>query len=196
MMSASGIVLAGGRSLRMGQDKTLLYFQNETLIRRIVKELQSVVNEVIIASNQTAKYNIDGVSEVPDVYQNKGPLGGLHAGLLAVKSDYAFVTAGDMPFFTAELATYLMARKDGYDAIVPQIRGNWEPLCAVYSRNCIGPIKDCLQADIRKVFRFYPKIRVLAVSEDELKFAGLPAKIFYNLNTPEDLEILRKGELL
>jgi molybdopterin-guanine dinucleotide biosynthesis protein A len=189
-MEVSGIILAGGRSLRMGQDKTLLLFNNETLIERTIKELQNVVDEIIIASNHTAKYNMPGLVEVPDTYPGMGPLGGLHAGLMASKYQHSFVISGDMPLFTGELATYLLERREGYDVIVPEIRSRWEPLCAVYSRNCIEPIGNCLQADVRKVYRFYPQVRVLKISEAELKLVGDVEELFYNLNTPEDFNSL------
>lgn len=191
-MGVSGIILAGGLSSRMGQDKMLLLFQNETLIKRTVNELRSAADEIIIASNHKAKYGIDGVREVPDIIPNMGPLGGLYAGLVAAKYDDAFVVAGDMPFFTAKLAEYLLSRRAGYDVVAPRIREGWEPLCAVYSRGCISPIEHCLQAGIKKVFRFYPAVKVLAVTEDELSVSGLPANMFYNLNAPEDLALLRR----
>jgi molybdopterin-guanine dinucleotide biosynthesis protein A len=189
-MAVSGIILAGGRSSRMGRDKTLLLFQNETLIARTVSELRKVADEIIIASNATAKYGIDGVREVPDIFPGMGPLGGMYAGLAAARYDVAFVVAGDMPFFTAELAAYLLGRRAGHDAVVPRVKGNWEPLAAVYARACLGPIAGCLQAGIRKVFRFYPAVDVLAVDEQELNAAGLPADMFFNLNAPEDLAAL------
>ncbi len=189
-MAVSGIILAGGRSSRMGRDKTLLLLQNETLIARTVNELRHVADEIIIASNATAKYGLGGVREVPDVFPGMGPLGGIYAGLAAAKYDDAFVVAGDMPFFTAELAAYLLGRKTGHDAVVPRVDGNWEPLSAVYTRACLGPIDYCLRAGIKKVFRFYPAVNVLAVDGGELIAAGLPADMFYNLNAPEDLAAL------
>lgn len=195
-MGVSGIILAGGRSSRMGQDKMLLVFQNETLLARMVNRLRSVVDDIIIASNDTAKYGIEGVREVRDIFPGMGPMGGLHAGLIAAKYDNAFVIAGDMPYFSENVAEYLLSRKAGYDAVVPRLNGYWEPLCAVYSRSCIAPIEYCLLAGIRKVFRFYPAVKVLAVDEDKLNTAGLPANIFYNLNAPEDLAFLRRENVL
>lgn len=96
-MKVSGIVLAGGRSSRMGQDKTLMSINAETLIERTVRELGNVVDEIIIASNQESKYNIPGTVEIPDVFPGMGPLGGIHAGLIAAKYQFSFVVAADMP---------------------------------------------------------------------------------------------------
>ncbi len=192
-MAVSGIIMAGGRSSRMGKDKTLLVVENVTLIERTVNELRGVTDEIIIASNATAKYGLRGVREVPDVFPDMGPLGGLYAGLLAAQYDDVFAVAADMPYFTARLAAYLLSRKGGHDAVVPQTCGGWEPLCAVYTRACAGPIEQCLRFGIRKVYRFYPAVKVLAVTGEELDAAGLPANMFFNLNAPEDLAMLRRG---
>lgn len=193
-MAVSGIILAGGRSSRMGRDKTLLVVENETLIERTVKELREVTDDIIIASNATAKYGLADVREVPDIYPDMGPLGGMYAGLLAARYDDVFVVAADMPHFTAKLARYLLSRKGGYDAVVPRTGEDWEPLCAVYSRICAGPIEQCLRDGIRKVFRFYPAVKVLAVTGEELDAAGLPADMFFNLNAPQDLALLRRRQ--
>lgn len=186
MVKVSGIVLAGGRSSRMGQDKTLMSINAETLIERTVKELGKAVDEIIIASNQECKYNLPGTLEIPDIFPGMGPLGGIHAGLLAAKYQLSFVVAADMPCFTANLAAYLLSKSNGYDVVAPEINECWEPLCAVYSRACLIPIEKCLVADIRKVIRFYPSVRVLKVREEELASIGTAKDIFRNLNTPED----------
>jgi molybdopterin-guanine dinucleotide biosynthesis protein A len=190
-MTASGIILAGGRSSRMGRDKTLMLIETDTLIERTVKELRKITDEIIIASNQSGKYNLPGTREVPDQFPGRGPLGGIHAGLKAASYPYAFVVAGDMPLFSVELAAYLLARTDeGFDVIAPEINGSWEPLCAVYSRSCLQIIEQYLEAGIGQVSQFYKNVNVLKIDEQVL--AGLcgPGDIFYNLNTPQDYEAL------
>lgn len=191
-MQASGIILAGGLSSRMGQDKTMMSYDKETMIGHMIKEMRKVAEQIIIASNHTAKYRIPDTLEVPDIYPGMGPMAGMHAGLLAAQNSHAFIVAADMPLFKAELAQYLLDRSTGYDIVVPMIKNRWEPLCAVYSRNCIKPIADCLQADIRKISRFYPQVKVLKISEDELSSIGLTEDLFYNLNTPEDYKTFCK----
>jgi len=183
----SGIILAGGHSSRMGRDKTLLIYNNETLIQRTVRKLQPVVDEIIIASNNMAKYNMPGITEVPDMYQEMGPLGGMHAGLKACTYKYAFVVSCDMPLFSQELAMYLLEHRQGYDVIIPEIHNRLEPLCAVYSTECVKPIERCLQAGISKVIDFYPEVNVNRIDETKLCLIGNPEEMFCNLNTPQDL---------
>lgn len=191
-MAVSGIVLAGGHSSRMGRDKTLLIYNNETLIQRTVRKLQTVADEIIIASNNTAKYNLPGITEVPDTYPEMGPLGGMHAGLIACTHRYAFIVSCDMPLFSEELAKYLLEHRRGYDVVIPQIHNRLEPLCAVYSTDCIKPIERCLQAGISKVIDFYPQVSVNRIDETELRLIGNPQEMFCNLNTPQDLYNLGK----
>jgi molybdopterin-guanine dinucleotide biosynthesis protein A len=196
-LEASGIILAGGLSSRMGRDKTMMTYNNETLIGHMVGEMRKVAKQIIISSNHTAKYNIPDTLEVPDIYPGMGPMAGMHAGLLAAENSHAFIIAADMPLFKAELAQYLLERSPGYDIVVPTLKGRWEPLCAVYSRNCIKPIEDCLKADIRQIFRFFPQVKVLKVAEDELSEIGKIEDLFYNVNTPEDYQAFcdqKRGE--
>jgi molybdopterin-guanine dinucleotide biosynthesis protein A len=185
-MQVSGIILAGGRSSRLGRDKTLLTINNETLIKRTIRVLSEVADEIIIASNHTAKYNLPGLIEVPDTFSGMGPMGGMHAGLIAAKHTHAFVVSCDMPFFSSELAKFLVDRKDGYDVIVPQINKRWEPLCGVYSKKCVGYIEKCLSTNVKQVYQFYPYVKVLKVTEDEISGMGKVEDLFYNLNTPAD----------
>ena len=187
-MKASGIILAGGYSSRMGQDKTLMPVNAETLIERAVTELRKTVDEIIIASNQKAKYNLPGTVEVEDIYPGMGPLGGIHAGLSAANYQYAFVMAADMPLFSADLAGYLLNRCDGYDVVAPEVNGQWEPLCAVYAKDCIKPIEKLLAEDVKKAQYFLSLVRVLKISQKELAMIGKTNDIFYNLNTPEDYQ--------
>ncbi|NPV30080.1 MAG: molybdenum cofactor guanylyltransferase [Firmicutes bacterium] len=189
-MKASGIILAGGCSSRMGRDKSLMVYNRQTLIERTVNELRKVVEDIVIASNHTSKYNISGVVEVPDLYPGMGPLAGMHAGLKQIKHQYAFIISCDMPLFRAELAKYLLDLSPGYDVVVPQLNNYLEPLCAVYSKGCIEPIESCLKAGLRKIILFYSQVRVLPVGREEIEKIGNPEELFYNLNTPEDYRSL------
>jgi molybdopterin-guanine dinucleotide biosynthesis protein A len=110
----------------------------------------------------------------------------MHAGLMAARHEYSFIVSCDMPFFNIELARLLLARKVGFDVVVPEIENRLEPLCAVYARSCVKPIEDCLQADIRQVYQFYVKVKTCKIAESDLRTIGEPQKMFCNLNTPED----------
>lgn len=187
-MKATGIILAGGKSSRMGQDKSLLSFKNEPLIKHAVKELQAVVDELIIVSNHKAKYGFSGIKEISDIYPGRGPLGGIHSGLTAATFEHVFVTACDLPFFNGRLARFLLDRRTGYDVVVPQIGNYLQPLFAVYSKRCLPHAESCLRNNIRKVVAFYPMVRVNYVGESLIREITEPERVFFNVNTPRDYE--------
>ncbi|MCR6546898.1 molybdenum cofactor guanylyltransferase [Dehalobacterium formicoaceticum] len=197
-MKVSGVILAGGKSRRMGQDKTLMTFNNETLIGHMIKELKDVTDEIIIASNHSNKYQFPGITEVVDIYPGKGPLAGVHAGLTAAMNEYAFVVSSDMPLFQGKLVTYLAERAPDYDVVVPKPFGYWEPLCALYSKNCLPVMEKYLRASDHAVaaFHFYPEVKVLEINEKELSASGNMKHLFYNVNTPEDYQALMRQENL
>ena len=190
VMKASGIILAGGQGSRMGRDKTLMLYQGETMVERTVRELRQAVDEIVIVVKDKLKYHIPGVVEIPDIYPGMGPLGGIHAGLSQINNRVGFVIGCDLPFFTSRLASFLLGRSPGYDVVVPKVNNYWEPVCAVYSQGCIGPIEKCLQSGIRRVCAFYPDVRVLEVDQKEISLIGQTETLFYNVNTSDEYKLL------
>lgn len=185
-MKVTGLILAGGKSSRMGQDKSLLPYAGEPMIQRVVDELRPVVDEILIVSNQQKKYGIPDTREIADIFTDMGPLAGIHAGLSAAANDYIFVTACDMPYFDGRLARFLIDQAAGYDVVVPQINNYPEPLFAVYAKKCLPYIQDCLERNVRKILAFYPMVKVNFVGEELIRQVSDPEKAFFNVNTPAD----------
>src|SRR5690242_19771847 len=130
-MDASGFILAGGRSSRMGTDKSLLRFGNSTLIESAVDRLRRVTTEVAIVSprNDLVRY----APVIHDIYPDRGPLGGIHAALASSGHELNLMLAVDMPFVDPELLRRVLAVADESQTTVtaPQTRDGWQPLCAV-----------------------------------------------------------------
>ncbi len=161
----TGVILAGGKSSRMGTNKALLEIGGERIIDKAVSLFKSLFKEVILVTNT---------------------LGGIYTGLVYASSDYSFIASCDMPFLKRELIEYLMDIKDGYDVVVPRLRTGHEPLHAVYSKGCLKPIEALIKKDDLRIISFYPNVRVKEVSEEELApFISEPSP-FININTPED----------
>ena len=194
-MKATGLILAGGKSSRMGQDKSLLPFAGETMLQRAVAELRPEVEEILIVGNQQKKYGIPDTREIADIFPGMGPLAGIHAGLSAAASDYVFVAACDMPYFDGRLARFLIDQAPGYDAVVPQIGNFLEPLFAVYAKTCLPHIQACLENNIRTAYAFYPMVKVNFVPEALIRRIADPQKTFFNVNTPEDYAKIGAGEV-
>ncbi|MCG0277771.1 MAG: molybdenum cofactor guanylyltransferase [Thermanaeromonas sp.] len=190
-MEAAGIVLAGGKSTRMGRNKALLPLGQETMIGRVVGLLKLIFPEIIIVTNEPELYRDLQVTLVRDVIPAQGPLSGIHAGLLASPYWYNFVVACDMPFINLELITFMVKEAQGFDGAVPRLGGFYQPLHAVYGRSCIEPIEACLKRKLTQVIAFYPEVRLRVLDADDLERFGDLETVFFNINTPGDLEQAR-----
>lgn len=192
-MKVSGVILAGGKSSRMGVDKSILPIsKNKTMISNIVEIFTDIFEEVIVVSNQLNKYEIDNIREASDIYLGAGPLGGIHAGLVTSSNDYIFVVACDMPFIETNLIEYLIEVGKGYDITVPIIANKIEPLFAVYSKNCKSYIEGLLKSNVYKVKELFSLVKVNYVDEQTLNKIVDIENVFYNVNTPEDYNNIKK----
>jgi len=186
--AATGFVMAGGRSLRMGRDKALLPWAGATLIDHAVARLREACPDVRILSGPQARYADRGVPAEPDVMVDAGPLGGLYTGLLHLHAGdaVALFLAVDLPLVPVELLRRLAVLAAGHDAAVPVAGDGPHPLCAAYRRSCLEAVQRCLQRGERRMTAFWPDVRVRRVSEAELAPFGDPGRMLRNVNTLED----------
>lgn len=190
-IQATGVILAGGKSARMGTDKAFLNLGQQEIIKRIASELQFVFDEVLVVGGDADKLRCLGLKPVPDLIRGGGPLSGIHAALMAARYDKCLVVACDMPFISSALARYIYQKAEGYDVVVPRQGTYLEPLFAIYCKTCIKTIEESLRALRYKIVNFYPRVMVNYVDEEELRAFTGNGKIFFNINTPEDLEKTR-----
>ena len=198
-MDASGFILAGGRSSRMGTDKSLLRLGNSTLIESAIDRMRKVTSDVSIVSprDDLAKY----APVIHDVYPDRGPLGGIHAALASSAHELNLMLAVDMPSVSAELLKRLLAVAEESQAVVtvPQTSDGWQPLCAVYRKAFAVIAERALKTDDYKIDRLFNQVAIRRVMEAEVEKWGYSSQVFMNLNTPDDLksaapDMLRKGQ--
>jgi len=188
MRRVSAIVLCGGRSTRMKANKAFVKIGSQPLLESIVNDLKQEFDEVILSANEPHLYHGIDVKIVQDIIiPFSGPLNGIHAGLSAAANPHAFVVACDMPFMDVKLAAFLADLAEGYDVVVPVADGHYQPLYAVYSKVCLPQIQENLKQNIFKIAAFYDKVRVRRVQETEIEMLADKNKVFFNVNTPEDL---------
>jgi molybdenum cofactor guanylyltransferase len=189
---ASGIVLAGGRSTRLGQDKALLLLPDgRPLVAHVVTRLAPLVSEVIVVAADGERLGCLAAQLVPDVFPDGGALGGVYAGLAAAREEYALVVACDMPLLSIPLLRHLLASSRDFDALLPRTAdGQVEPLHAIYSKACLEPIRRQLDAGRRRIVSFLDDVRVRYVEEAELRRFDPELRSFFNVNTPADLAAL------
>lgn len=186
LIKASGAVLAGGKSSRMGKDKALLRLDNQTLLERTVGKLQNILSDVMIVSNESYKHSLPNVRHITDIYQGRGPLGGIHSAIKNAVYEHVFIVACDLPFWELEVVEILMEQCRGYDGAVPLFKGRPEPLLAVYTKRCLPVIEEYLIKKIGKVACIYQDLNINFVGEILIKSVNQGERIFCNINSPED----------
>jgi len=186
----TGIILSGGENSRMGANKAFLTRDGERLIDRTVKIFKDLFREVILVTNDPLEYLDLDVQIVTDIYKRKKALGGIYTGLFYTFCDHAFVTACDMPFLNQHFIAYMMEKIHDYDIIVPQTADGFQPLHAIYSRRCLPAIKNLLLQDKLKVTGFYKGLKSLCIPEEIIKTFDPEFRMFLNINTPEDVNLL------
>lgn len=186
-MFKTAIILAGGKSSRMGEDKALMRFGDRPLLQRVVDELRPNFEDLILVTNQPEQHlHIPDIRIVTDVEPGQGPLGGIFAGLLASRGTHNLVVGCDMPFLNHLLLDYLWSLRTWGDVVVPLTHEALAPICAVYDRAVLPTIADALHAGERRVMGLYPRLKVHYVREDELLPYDPELRSLRNLNTPED----------
>lgn len=191
----SAVILAGGKSRRMGRNKALLEFGGETLIQRLYRTLEGAFDEVLISANDPDTYGFLDAPFVPDIYEAGGCLAGIHAGLLRARGGGCFFAACDMPFVNIDLVRHLGRLSAKYDVVVPVSRSGLEPLHAFYSRSCLPHIERQLDEGNLKVIDFFDKIRAREVTVDEMSEYDPHELSYFNINTQADYDFaVKSGE--
>jgi len=187
----TSIVLAGGKSLRLGRSKCLETINGKSLIERVIERLKAVSSRILVV---TSKEQLDlpatGDAEVVvDFYPGKGPLGGIYTGLLASDSSHTLAVACDMPFLNIELLHYMIELSPGFDAVVPRLdEGKIEPLHAIYSKNCLDNMKTQLEHNQLEISRFLNTVRVRYIELAECRRLDPRLLTFFNINSQSDLD--------
>jgi len=204
----SGVVLTGGRSRRLGQDKARLRLWGPggpTLLEATVAHLAAVCDEVLVVSASLEDGPPPaGTRLVADRFPGGGALGGIYTGLAEAAHPFALAVACDMPFLQPALLRYMAGRPRDYDVLIPRRRASdasepgadalqlyLEPLHAIYGRPCREPMRVLLERGERQIIRFFPAVRVRYLAPDEIAPWDPAGLAFRNINTPQDLEEVR-----
>jgi len=184
---ATAIILAGGKSSRMGMDKALLSLQGKPMIQRVYEGIRGHFDEVLISARDPGQYAFLGAVVVPDKVPDQGPLMGIASALEASSREKNFVIAGDIPDPDLHLARRMLREVEGYDAVVPvSANGCPEPLFAVYKKTVLPQILKILSSGKRRVRDFFELCRVKKILMDK-------ESPFININTLRDYDDFRKS---
>ena len=176
-------ILAGGKSTRMGENKALMKFQNETMIGRIAKEF-SGFGEVLVSASQKGLYETDGVCVVYDENDSIGPIEGIRRLVSEASEEYVFVCAADMPFISSEIANYIAEFiSSDYDCFVICDEDRVHPLCAIYSKRVLPVIEELIKENKYKLIEIFNRVRTKMINLSQTSF---DKKVVRNVNTKEE----------
>lgn len=187
-------ISAGGQSSRMGTDKAFAEIDGVPLIERVIARTRDLGQaETVLITNRPDEYAHLGLPMYTDVMPDKGALGGVYTAVSVSSAPYTLVVACDMPFLSAGLLRHMVSLLDDDpppDVVVPRVMGYPQGLHAIYGKGCLDPIRRRLDANRLKVIGFYDEVRVRYLDEPEYQRHG--AHLFFNVNTPQQLEEARR----
>lgn len=181
----SAVILAGGKSSRMKTNKAMLNLHGKSLLQIIVDQLTPFFEEILLISNDPDYYRQFGLPIYGDLFANRGPLAGIHAGLEHISGKGAFFIACDMPFFSPLLAGELLAELGQYQVVVPQKGRFLQPLHAAYRKDCLPFIEQTLYSERAKIISFFDLVQVKYYDMNQHPEYNWD-RIFFNVNTPEE----------
>lgn len=190
----TAIILAGGNSLRMGENKAFIQIDGVPIIARIHGLFKELFEEVLIVTSQQDLFRNFDSNIHADLIPNKGALGGLYTGIFFSSFQYSFCVACDMPFIKRSLVEFLVRNIKDEDAIVPRTRDGLQPLHAIYSKTCLDAMKKVIDQGRHRILDFYDLVKVKIVEESDFLYLDPRRESFINVNTPEELLVIRKAK--
>lgn len=189
----TGILLAGGKSRRMGEDKRYLVVGEETLLERGLAVLHSIFQEVLVVIAQDSPPLCVDAKVVRDLVPDCGSLGGLHSGLIQATAPSIFVVACDMPFLNQAVIAQFTGRRATADIVMAKLAGRLHPMHALYGKQCLPVVEQMILARQLKIHEIVSQssLRVRYVTEADLLTVDPSGSSFYNVNTLADLDAAR-----
>ncbi len=195
----TGVILAGGKSRRMGENKALLRLGNGTIIGQVIRRMQPITDELLLITNSPDEYTHLGITMHKDIVPNAGALGGIHTGLTYASHHTVICVGCDNPFLMPNLLTYLVSVLGEYDAVMPHTYKEpsadnadaqiiSQTLCAVYSKRCLPIIEQMLNEPDLRVHALQERANILTLAPEIWKTFDAEGLSFFNVNTPEDFE--------
>lgn len=180
-------IQAGGKSSRMGTDKSFVPFRGRPMIATVIDAVAGLGDELILITNKPDEYAHLGLPMFGDLYPETGPLGGIYTAVYHATHPHVLTVACDMPWLNRPLLEYIVSLRETADVVVPRWDKFPEPLHAVYSKACLEPIKEKLDAQMYKITVFYGRVSLRFVSREEIEQFDPEGRSFVNVNTPEEL---------
>lgn len=196
----TGIILAGGKSKRMGLNKSFLKVGEVTMIERTTELMKSLFDRVILITNTPDEYKFLGIEMFEDIYKNVGPLAGIHSGLAHSITDKNFIISCDIPFVNKGVIEFIINYKTNKSITITKADGFVQQLCGLYSKQDLQEIVEIIDDDKFeinnsqkcgcKVLQLVQKLdaEIIDIANE---YDGYEEGMFLNMNKPEDFELVR-----
>ena len=182
----SAVILAGGQSKRMGQDKASLVFEGQTLLARAEQSLTPLFEHVVVSTRQ--KRSDTKLPQVLDDSEYRAPMMGIVSAFEAVEADWLFVVGVDMPFISADLVKYMAKHREGYDAVALHVDGMAQPLCCFYHRHALPAMGQHIKQGKRSLKCLLETLNTYCIPEQEARLYDAKLRSLVSLNTVADVQ--------
>lgn len=193
----TAFILSGGKSSRIGTNKSLLEIDGKSLIHSLVELLDALFSNVVISSNEPYMYEFAGKKVIQDIFPDRGPLSGIHSSLQSSNTERNFFISCDMPFITPDVINFLCAYKSDSSVILPKTEGRIQLLCGLYSKRILPEVNSLLEDVNQKVSNLKGSMFELLdrVDKDIIDVIDMDfyhTDLFFNINTPEDYNYAKR----
>ena len=188
-IKVTGIVLAGGRSRRMGEDKSLMKLNGKSLVEYSIDALKHLCDKVIVSSNNP-HYEFTGCEVWPDELPDQAPIIGIYSSLKRSETETNIFLSCDIPLMSTSMIGYLLAKSENHDITVPiHDNGQIEPLCGIYKKSSAGILKEFIDRGNYRLSECLSSASAHFVPVDFQIPCNTP-NLFLNINTPDDFGFL------
>ena len=185
----TGIVLAGGRSSRMGEDKSLMKLKGKPLVEYSIDTLKPLCNKVVISSSNLI-YDFTGCEVWPDELSEQAPMIGIYSCLKRSETELNIILSCDMPLMSTAMIGFLLAKAAVFDITVPiHENGQIEPLCGIYKKSSSGILKEFIDKGNYRLNECIRSASCQFIPVDSQIPCNTP-NLFLNINTPTDFSFL------
>jgi|TARA_B110000495_G_scaffold195169_1_gene202365 molybdopterin-guanine dinucleotide biosynthesis protein A len=184
-MHATGIILAGGKSSRMGEDKGLVLLNGKPMVQYIIEVLKEVVSDIIIISNNES-YTKFGIPVYADIIKDKGPVGGIYTGLYNSTTELNFCISCDVPMISSDFILWLLKRSGNASITLPMYKDKVHQMIGVYSKQVLSNFKESTEKGHLKLSQVNSDM-ACEIIDIEKEYANFDELIFSNINTKNEL---------
>ncbi|MFM2018737.1 MAG: hypothetical protein RL007_2393 [Bacteroidota bacterium] len=184
----TGIILAGGKSSRMGRDKGTALLNGIPMIEHVLRTLRQVTDSIIIIGPKHI-YDYTSCDVFEDIYPEKGPLGGIYTALTHTRTERNLILSCDIPFVGVKTLQLMRDHSSDYSIVVPEYLGQLEPLCAIYNKSLLPAVENALKNDELGMRRF-----ISCMPHETVTIDTGELNPFRNINTAEELNQLNANQ--